>query len=45
MLDGTAGQGLPVGLGFRPYRGDEDHGAMAAVRLGVSNGTGSMSIR
>ncbi len=34
MLDGTAGQDLPVGLGFRPYRGDENHGAMAAVRLG-----------
>ncbi len=34
MLDGTAGQDLPVGFGFRPYRGDEDHGAMAAVRLG-----------
>ncbi|KJY23802.1 acetyltransferase, partial [Streptomyces sp. NRRL S-444] len=34
MLNGTAGQDLPVGFGFRPYRGDEDHGAMAAVRLG-----------
>ncbi|MFE7530033.1 GNAT family N-acetyltransferase [Kitasatospora sp. NPDC057542] len=34
MLDGTVGQDLPVGFGFRPYRGDEDHGAMAAVRLG-----------
>lgn len=28
-------EGLP-GYVFRPYRGDEDHGAMAAVRLGCA---------
>ncbi len=36
MSNGTAGQDLPVGFGFRPYRGGEDHGAMAAVRLGCA---------
>jgi ribosomal protein S18 acetylase RimI-like enzyme len=36
MSDGTPGQILPVGFGFRPYRGDEDHGPMAAVRLGCA---------
>ncbi|MGW5122858.1 GNAT family N-acetyltransferase [Streptomyces sp. NPDC004069] len=36
MSDGTQGQDLPVGFGFRPYRDDEDHGAMAAVRLGCA---------
>ena len=34
MSDDAPGQNLPVGFGFRPYRGDEDHGPMAAVRLG-----------
>ncbi|MGW2303314.1 GNAT family N-acetyltransferase [Streptomyces sp. NPDC001809] len=34
MSDDTPGQRLPAGFGFRPYRGDEDHGPMAAVRLG-----------
>ncbi|MFF0751899.1 GNAT family N-acetyltransferase [Streptomyces sp. NPDC004267] len=34
MSDATPGQDLPAGFGFRPYRGDEDHGPMAAVRLG-----------
>lgn len=33
MSDDTPGQDLAAGFGFRPYRGDEDHGAMAAVRL------------
>ncbi|WP_327281183.1 GNAT family N-acetyltransferase [Streptomyces sp. NBC_01278] len=36
MSDGAPGQDLPVGFGFRPYRGDEDHGPMAAVRLGCA---------
>ncbi|MFI9330061.1 GNAT family N-acetyltransferase [Kitasatospora sp. NPDC052868] len=36
MSDGMAGHDLPVGFGFRPYRGHEDHGAMAAVRLGCA---------
>ncbi|MFI9584671.1 GNAT family N-acetyltransferase [Streptomyces sp. NPDC052236] len=36
MLGGKPGQDLPVGFGFRPYRGDGDHGAMAAVRLGCA---------
>jgi mycothiol synthase len=36
MSDGAPGQNLPVGFGFRPYRGDEDHGAMAGVRLGCA---------
>jgi mycothiol synthase len=40
MSDGTSGQDLPVGFGFRPYRGDEDHGAMAAVRLGCAERDG-----
>ncbi|MFJ3900371.1 GNAT family N-acetyltransferase [Streptomyces sp. NPDC090025] len=34
MSDDAPGQDLPVGFAFRPYRGGEDHGAMAAVRLG-----------
>ncbi|MEU6931876.1 GNAT family N-acetyltransferase [Streptomyces sp. NPDC046374] len=34
MSDDTSGQDLPAGFGFRPYRGVEDHGPMAAVRLG-----------
>ncbi|MGW0185741.1 GNAT family N-acetyltransferase [Streptomyces sp. NPDC003362] len=34
MVDRSAGRDLPVGFGFRPYRGGEDHVAMAAVRLG-----------
>ncbi|WP_369147893.1 GNAT family N-acetyltransferase [Streptomyces sp. R44] len=34
MWEGTAGRNLPVGFGLRPYRGEEDHGAMAAVRVG-----------
>ncbi|MFE3181881.1 GNAT family N-acetyltransferase [Streptomyces violascens] len=36
MSDDTPGQDLPVGFGFRPYRGDQDHGPMAAVRLGCA---------
>ncbi|MEE1758859.1 GNAT family N-acetyltransferase [Streptomyces sp. SP18BB07] len=36
MSDGAPGQNLPVGFGFRPYRGDEDHDPMAAVRLGCA---------
>ncbi|MER7195497.1 GNAT family N-acetyltransferase [Streptomyces flaveolus] len=36
MSDGAPGQDLPAGFGFRPYRSDEDHGAMAAVRLGCA---------
>ncbi|WP_217545235.1 GNAT family N-acetyltransferase [Streptomyces sp. GbtcB6] len=36
MSDGVPGQNLPVGFGFRPYRGSEDHAAMAAVRLGCA---------
>lgn len=36
MSDGTPGQDFPVGFRFRPYRGDEDHGPMAAVRLGCT---------
>ncbi|MFJ4095138.1 GNAT family N-acetyltransferase [Kitasatospora sp. NPDC089913] len=36
MSDGGAGQDLPAGFGFRPYRGGEDHAAMAAVRLGCA---------
>lgn len=31
---GPAPAGLPPGCVLRPYRGQEDHGAMAAVRLG-----------
>ncbi|MEV0192270.1 GNAT family N-acetyltransferase [Kitasatospora purpeofusca] len=37
MSDDTPGEGLPAGFGFRPYRGDEDHGPMAAVRLGCAD--------
>lgn len=40
MSDGTPGQDLPAGFGFRPYRGDEDHDAMAAVRLGCAERDG-----
>ncbi|MFB7510358.1 GNAT family N-acetyltransferase [Streptomyces broussonetiae] len=40
MSDGTPGQDLPVGFGFRPYRGEEDHSAMAAVRLGCAERDG-----
>ncbi|MFG2919467.1 GNAT family N-acetyltransferase [Kitasatospora sp. NPDC048298] len=40
MSDDTPGQDLPVGFGFRPYRGGEDHGAMAAVRLGCAEHDG-----
>ncbi|WP_399082085.1 GNAT family N-acetyltransferase [Streptomyces sp. BBFR2] len=40
MSDDTPGQDLPAGFGFRPYRGDEDHGAMAAVRLGCAERDG-----
>ncbi|MFJ4795990.1 GNAT family N-acetyltransferase [Kitasatospora purpeofusca] len=36
MSNRTTGQDLPAGFGFRPYRGDEDHGAMAAVRRGCA---------
>lgn len=36
MSDDAPGQVLPVGFGFRPYRGDEDHGPMAVVRLGCA---------
>ncbi|MFE9676879.1 GNAT family N-acetyltransferase [Streptomyces sp. NPDC006259] len=36
MSDDAPGHMLPVGFGFRPYRGDEDHGPMAAVRLGCA---------
>ncbi|MFC3893531.1 GNAT family N-acetyltransferase [Lentzea rhizosphaerae] len=36
MSDDAPGQILPAGFGFRPYRGDEDHGPMAAVRLGCA---------
>ncbi|MFR9794703.1 GNAT family N-acetyltransferase [Streptomyces sp. MS06] len=36
MSDRTAGQDLPVGFEFRPYRGDEDHEAMAALRRGCA---------
>jgi mycothiol synthase len=36
MSDGAPGQNLPVGFGFRPYHGNEDHGAMAGVRLGCA---------
>ncbi|MFF5536596.1 GNAT family N-acetyltransferase [Streptomyces cinerochromogenes] len=36
MSDGVAGHCLPGGFGFRPYRGDEDHGPMVAVRLGCA---------
>ncbi|MER5618778.1 GNAT family N-acetyltransferase [Streptomyces sp. NPDC002215] len=36
MSDDTPGQDLPAGFGFRPYRGDEDNGPMAAVRLGCA---------
>jgi ribosomal protein S18 acetylase RimI-like enzyme len=36
MLDGVSGRDPPVGVSFRPYRGGEDHGAMAAVRLGCA---------
>ncbi|MEV6873457.1 GNAT family N-acetyltransferase [Amycolatopsis sp. NPDC051128] len=36
MSDDAPGQSLPAGFGFRPYRGDEDHGPMAAVRLGCA---------
>jgi mycothiol synthase len=36
MSDGTSRQVLPVGFGFRSYRGNEDHGDMAAVRLGCA---------
>jgi mycothiol synthase len=36
MSDSAPGQNLPIGFGFRPYRGDEDHGAMAEVRLGCA---------
>ncbi|MGW6443213.1 GNAT family N-acetyltransferase [Lentzea sp. NPDC055074] len=34
MSDDAPGPILPLGFGFRPYRGDEDHGPMAAVRQG-----------
>ncbi|MFE6750713.1 GNAT family N-acetyltransferase [Kitasatospora purpeofusca] len=37
MSDDTPGQDLPAGFGFRPYRGAEDHGPMAAVRLGCAD--------
>lgn len=37
MSDDTPAQDLPAGSGFRPYRGDEDHGPMAAVRLGCAD--------
>ncbi|MEV7542471.1 GNAT family N-acetyltransferase [Streptomyces sp. NPDC089915] len=40
MSDDTPGQDLPAGFGFRPYRGDEDHGPMAAVRLGCAERDG-----
>ncbi|MFD8143746.1 GNAT family N-acetyltransferase [Streptomyces sp. NPDC059708] len=40
MSDDTPGQDLPAGFGFRPYRGDEDHGHMAAVRLGCAERDG-----
>ncbi|MFD7623856.1 GNAT family N-acetyltransferase [Streptomyces sp. NPDC059802] len=36
MSDDTPGQDLPAGFGFRPCRDDEDHSAMAAVRLGCA---------
>ncbi|MGW4161382.1 GNAT family N-acetyltransferase [Streptomyces sp. NPDC004788] len=36
MSDDTPGQDLPAGVGFRPYRGDEDHGPMALVRQGCA---------
>ncbi|WP_030692457.1 GNAT family N-acetyltransferase [Streptomyces globisporus] len=36
MSDDAPGHSLPGGFGFRPYRGDEDHGPMAAVRLGCA---------
>ncbi|MFI1105903.1 GNAT family N-acetyltransferase [Streptomyces melanogenes] len=40
MSDDTPGQDLPAGFGFRPYRGDEDHGPMVAVRLGCAERDG-----
>lgn len=40
MSDDTPGQDLPAGFGFRPYRGDADHGPMAAVRLGCAERDG-----
>ncbi|MFE5898225.1 GNAT family N-acetyltransferase [Streptomyces sp. NPDC056488] len=36
MSNSAPGQDLPVAFGFQPYRGDEDHGPMAAVRLGCA---------
>jgi mycothiol synthase len=36
MSDGVPRQDLPAGFSFRPYRGNEDHGTMAAVRLGCA---------
>lgn len=36
MSADTRGRDLPVGFEFRPYRGEEDHDAMAAVRLGCA---------
>lgn len=36
MSDSASGPRLPDGFGFRPYRGDDDHRAMAAVRLGCA---------
>ncbi|MEU9172196.1 GNAT family N-acetyltransferase [Streptomyces sp. NPDC048420] len=40
MSDDVPGQDLPVGFEFRPYRGDEDHGPMAAVRMGCAERDG-----
>ncbi|MFJ1755361.1 GNAT family N-acetyltransferase, partial [Kitasatospora sp. NPDC088134] len=40
MADDTPGQGFPIGFGLRPYRGGEDHDAMAAVRLGCAEQDG-----
>ncbi|MFJ8859517.1 GNAT family N-acetyltransferase [Streptomyces sp. NPDC102451] len=38
---GVPGKGVPADYGFRPYRdGDEDHNAMAAVRLGCAERDG-----